>query len=216
MLLAIALFFSIAWLPLNVLNLVLDIYNPFSFPWDEEKMLIIYAVCHLFGMSSACANPFLYGWFNGNFRSEFVKILGAPLKFCFPSDIDKVGGSFSSVANRSSTASPDIAMNTVRVVERRHQQSTTIDRVDEGNNVSAAPDAKLDYPQQQSSVQSSTNEAIEQKGHNDLMDVVVVEHQKVAVHVKMVIDVQISPANNAVLTTNSILVKKPMVMETHL
>ena len=202
MLLAIALFFSIAWLPLNVLNLVLDIYNPFSFPGDEEKMLIIYAVCHLFGMSSACANPFLYGWFNGNFRSEFVNILGAPLKFCFPSDIDRVGGSFSSVGNRSSTASPDIALNTVRLVGR-HQQSTTIDRVDEGNNVSAAPDAKLDYPQQQSSVQSSTNEAIEQKGHNDLMDVIVVEHQKVA-------------ANNAVLTTNSILVKKPMVMETHL
>jgi len=214
LLLAIALFFSIAWLPLNVLNLVLDIYNPFSFPGDEEKMLIIYAVCHLFGMSSACANPFLYGWFNGNFRSEFVNILGAPLKFCFPSDIDRVGGSFSSVGNRSSTASPDIALNTVRVVGR-HQQSTTIDRVDEGNNVSALADVMLDY-QQQSSVQSSRNEATEQKGHNDLMDVVVVEHQKVAVHVKMVIDVQISPANNAVLTTNSILVKKPMVMETHL
>ena len=79
MLIAIALVFSITWLPLNVINLIRDVYNPFIRPEDEEKMTIIYAACHLFGMSSACANPFLYGWFNGNFRNEFTKILRAPL-----------------------------------------------------------------------------------------------------------------------------------------
>jgi len=52
-------------------------------------MTIIYAASHLFGMSSACANPFLYGWFNGNFRSEFTKILGTPLRLC----IEMVEGS---------------------------------------------------------------------------------------------------------------------------
>jgi len=71
---AIALVFSITWLPLNVLNLFLDLYNPFALPDEEEKMFIIYAVAHLFGMSSACANPFLYGWFNENFRTEFTVI----------------------------------------------------------------------------------------------------------------------------------------------
>ena len=46
-------------------------------------MNIIYATCHLFGMSSACANPFLYGWFNDNFRGEFKLIFAAPYRlFC--------------------------------------------------------------------------------------------------------------------------------------
>jgi hypothetical protein len=38
-------------------------------------------------MSSACANPFLYGWFNENFRSEFTLILRnkALVDCCCPS-----------------------------------------------------------------------------------------------------------------------------------
>ena len=119
MLIAIALLFSIAWLPLNVLNLVLDLYNPFSFPGDEEKMLIIYAVCHLFGMSSACANPFLYGWFNGNFRNEFIRIFGAPLRLCFSSS-GRAGRSLSTAANRSSitvNSHPEIGRNNTTNVD---------------------------------------------------------------------------------------------------
>jgi len=80
-LLTIALLFSITWLPLNIFNLTVDLYNPFNLPEDEEKMLIIYAVAHLIGMSSACINPFLYGWLNENFRSEFTVILAAPFRF---------------------------------------------------------------------------------------------------------------------------------------
>ena len=37
-------------------------------------MLVIYAVCHLLGMTSAVVNPFLYGWFNDNFRNEFKNV----------------------------------------------------------------------------------------------------------------------------------------------
>jgi len=81
---AISLIFSITWLPLNVLNLTLDLYNPFKLPRDKEMMLIIYAACHLFGMSSACANPFLYGWFNENFRNEFKLIFSAPSRLLCP------------------------------------------------------------------------------------------------------------------------------------
>ena len=76
LLIAIALVFYITWLPLNVLNLLIDIQNPFKHPNDEEKMIIIYAVCHLFGMSSACSNLFLYGWFNGNFRKSSPRYWG--------------------------------------------------------------------------------------------------------------------------------------------
>lgn len=35
---------------------------------------ILYAVCHMLSMSSACANPFLYGWLNENFCNEFRDI----------------------------------------------------------------------------------------------------------------------------------------------
>ena len=31
----------------------------------------VYAVCHLLGMSSACANPVIYGFLNENFSKEF-------------------------------------------------------------------------------------------------------------------------------------------------
>jgi len=80
---AISVIFSITWLPLNVLNLTLDLFNPFQLPRDQEMMNIICATCHLFGMSSACANPFLYGWFNDNFRSEFKLIFAIPYRlFC--------------------------------------------------------------------------------------------------------------------------------------
>jgi len=77
---AITLLFSITWLPLNIYNLVLDLHNPFNLPEDEEKMLIIYTVAHLIGMSSACLNPLLYGWSNEHFRKEFQFILKAPFR----------------------------------------------------------------------------------------------------------------------------------------
>ena len=81
---AISLIFSITWLPLNVLNLTLDLFNPFKLPRDQEMMNIICATCHLFGMSSACANPFLYGWFNENFRGEFKLIFAVPYRLLCP------------------------------------------------------------------------------------------------------------------------------------
>lgn len=71
LLISIALIFGVSWLPLNFFNLYADL--------NETKMThtvyIIYAACHLFGMSSACSNPLLYGWLNDNFRKEFNEIL---------------------------------------------------------------------------------------------------------------------------------------------
>lgn len=72
-LIAIAVTYVISWLPLNVFNLVADFSTE---PILEEKsMTITYAVCHMFGMSSAVSNPLLYGWLNDNFRKEFEEIL---------------------------------------------------------------------------------------------------------------------------------------------
>ncbi|XP_021189907.1 neuropeptide F receptor isoform X3 [Helicoverpa armigera] len=72
-LIAIAVTYVISWLPLNVFNLVADFSaQPFM---EEKTMTITYAVCHMFGMSSAVSNPLLYGWLNDNFRKEFEEIL---------------------------------------------------------------------------------------------------------------------------------------------
>ena len=38
---------------------------------------ILFACCHMCGMSSACSNPFLYGYLNDNFRKEFKEIQDA-------------------------------------------------------------------------------------------------------------------------------------------
>ncbi|CAB3257633.1 unnamed protein product [Arctia plantaginis] len=72
-LIAIAVTYVISWLPLNVFNLVADFSaQPFM---EEKTMTITYAICHMFGMSSAVSNPLLYGWLNDNFRKEFMEIL---------------------------------------------------------------------------------------------------------------------------------------------
>ncbi|CAH2984876.1 unnamed protein product [Chilo suppressalis] len=81
-LIAIAATYVISWMPLNVFNLVAD-FSPEPF-MDEKTMTITYAVCHMFGMSSAVSNPLLYGWLNDNFRKEFEEILCCCQK---PSDI---------------------------------------------------------------------------------------------------------------------------------
>ena len=124
---------------------MIGIQNPFKLPNDEEKMIIVYAVCHLFGMSSACANPFLYGWFNGNFRSEFTKILRAPLRMIcchkehfLPSSqitvetaaAEAAAGSLSSVAIRSSTQA------LAEQIGNHHpdQSSSRIDIAQQGNS----------------------------------------------------------------------------------
>ncbi|KAG8231811.1 hypothetical protein J437_LFUL012640 [Ladona fulva] len=73
LLVSIALIFCVSWLPLNIYNLVVDLWNPFG--EDRQTMMVIYAVCHMAGMSSACSNPLLYGWLNDNFRKEFKEIM---------------------------------------------------------------------------------------------------------------------------------------------
>ena len=70
LLMAIASIFALCWMPLNVYNVVVDL---FAYP-TEETMLIVYSCCHMVGMTSALINPLLYGWLNENFRREFLDI----------------------------------------------------------------------------------------------------------------------------------------------
>ncbi|XP_037811236.1 neuropeptide F receptor-like isoform X1 [Lucilia sericata] len=71
LLISIAIIFGVSWLPLNFFNLYADMKRPAV----TNDMLVMYAFCHMIGMSSACSNPLLYGWLNDNFRKEFKEIL---------------------------------------------------------------------------------------------------------------------------------------------
>ncbi len=65
--------FCICWLPLNILNALRDC-TTYTDTMTEELFCGIYAVCHVLGMSSACANPVIYGFLNENFSKEFQAI----------------------------------------------------------------------------------------------------------------------------------------------
>ncbi|XP_070507775.1 neuropeptide F receptor [Chironomus tepperi] len=75
LLISIALIFGISWLPLNFYNLYMDLYASMNDMKMTQTIYIIYAACHMVGMSSACSNPLLYGWLNSNFKKEFNEIL---------------------------------------------------------------------------------------------------------------------------------------------
>lgn len=71
LLISIAVIFGVSWLPLNIFNLYADMRRSAL----TQTMLVIYAICHMIGMSSACSNPLLYGWLNDNFRKEFQELI---------------------------------------------------------------------------------------------------------------------------------------------
>lgn len=71
-LIAIVLFFSVCWLPWNLFALMLE-FNPNMIPGRHIKLYDL--LLKIFAMSSACINPFLYGWLNGNFRKELNVIV---------------------------------------------------------------------------------------------------------------------------------------------
>jgi len=85
LLVAIAVVYCISWLPLNVFNIIQDFQNLFG--EDHHTMMIVYAICHMTGMSSACSNPLLYGWLNENFRKEFK---GKMMHFSFGCKVDLI------------------------------------------------------------------------------------------------------------------------------
>ena len=104
-------------------------------------MNIIYATCHLFGMSSACANPFLYGWFNENFRGEFKLIFAAPYRLLCPARAASEGHQSRRLRHRNSSASAfTSAADTVSTVghgklRRTATTQSTIDTsIDERNS----------------------------------------------------------------------------------
>ncbi|XP_076461735.1 neuropeptide Y receptor type 2-like [Babylonia areolata] len=75
---AIAASFSLAWLPLTLLNIIADWTHDNSIfgLFGEEQFYLAHAVALLIAMTSSAVNPLLYGWFNTNFRNAFLQVLG--------------------------------------------------------------------------------------------------------------------------------------------
>eukprot|EP00090_Calanus_glacialis_P028679 TRINITY_DN46023_c0_g1_i1.p1 TRINITY_DN46023_c0_g1~~TRINITY_DN46023_c0_g1_i1.p1 ORF type:complete len:273 (+),score=65.66 TRINITY_DN46023_c0_g1_i1:62-820(+) len=63
--------FLICWLPLSIFNLMMAEIRENT---DDNTFFTMFASCHLFGMTSACTNPILYGFLNENFKKEFKQM----------------------------------------------------------------------------------------------------------------------------------------------
>ena len=77
LLLMIAIVFVCSWMPLNVFNIMADFGGSDLWKKIDDKRLV-FPICHLLVLSSACTNPVLYGWLNENFRREFINVLCSP------------------------------------------------------------------------------------------------------------------------------------------
>lgn len=66
-LISIVILFSVCWLPWNLVSLMVE-FNQKLFSGRYFKLVDL--LLKIFAMSSACVNPFLYGWLNDSFRKE--------------------------------------------------------------------------------------------------------------------------------------------------
>ncbi len=76
LLVMIAIVFVFSWMPLNVFNIMADFSSNLLKRIDKKGL--IFPICHLLVLNSACTNPVLYGWLNDNFRREFMNVLFSP------------------------------------------------------------------------------------------------------------------------------------------
>uniref|UniRef100_A0A3P8YKN8 G-protein coupled receptors family 1 profile domain-containing protein n=1 Tax=Esox lucius TaxID=8010 RepID=A0A3P8YKN8_ESOLU len=77
LLLVSVLCFAFSWLPLQVVNLIRDLDTDFTI-LDKSHVNVIQVSCHLFAMSSACYNPFIYASLHDKFLAFMCR------RFLFP------------------------------------------------------------------------------------------------------------------------------------
>uniref|UniRef100_A0A8D0DV47 Neuropeptide Y receptor type 2 n=1 Tax=Salvator merianae TaxID=96440 RepID=A0A8D0DV47_SALMN len=68
MLVMVVVVFAVSWLPINVLQLAVDL--DLVLVLHDYKLL--YTVFHVVAMCSTFVNPLLYGWMNKNYRNGFL------------------------------------------------------------------------------------------------------------------------------------------------
>ncbi|NXU50615.1 NPFF1 protein, partial [Turnix velox] len=81
MLIIVALFFTLSWLPLWTLLLLTD-YGGLSETQLHLVAAYIFPFAHWLAFFNSSANPIIYGYFNENFRRGFQEAFRAP--FCSP------------------------------------------------------------------------------------------------------------------------------------
>ncbi|XP_041353696.1 neuropeptide Y receptor type 5-like [Gigantopelta aegis] len=72
-LISVVLTFTLCWLPWNIFSLATEFHHSVI---RGKYFKLIDLLLKIFAMSSACINPFLYGWLNDNFRKEFGRMVG--------------------------------------------------------------------------------------------------------------------------------------------
>ncbi|PKU31232.1 neuropeptide ff receptor 1 [Limosa lapponica baueri] len=81
MLIIVALFFTLSWLPLWTLMLLTD-YGRLSEGQLRLVTVYVFPFAHWLAFFNSSANPIIYGYFNENFRRGFQEAFRAP--FCSP------------------------------------------------------------------------------------------------------------------------------------
>ena len=65
--------FGVCWFPYPIINLVnLNIVGLDTGCWKLYYLSL--SIAYVIAMSSTCYNPFLYGWMNPAFKTEFAKL----------------------------------------------------------------------------------------------------------------------------------------------
>lgn len=90
LLVASVLAFALCWLPLQVLNLMVDLDGDFRFV-DKHYLNVLQVSCHLVAMSSACYNPFIYASLHSKLRLHLRGYLW-PCGPCRPGRDGESGG----------------------------------------------------------------------------------------------------------------------------
>lgn len=115
LLVSIAVVFACSWLPLNIVNLLADFDFQLTKTFDLHMRGLLFPVCHVFVLCSACVNPLLYGWLNDNFRREFIDIL------CCPS-MSRLCGRWLCPRERAGTVPVQYAHRSVSLEMTEHQR----------------------------------------------------------------------------------------------
>lgn len=68
----IAVVFALSWLPLTIFTIVVE-FRLYVFK-SAENMYLVFVICHILAMTSACTNPMLYGYLNTNFRRDLTNM----------------------------------------------------------------------------------------------------------------------------------------------
>ncbi|NXM05828.1 NPFF1 protein, partial [Tyrannus savana] len=77
MLIIVALFFTVSWLPLWTLMLLID-YGRLSEGQLRLVTVYVYPFAHWLAFFNSSANPIIYGYFNENFRRGFQEVFRSP------------------------------------------------------------------------------------------------------------------------------------------